>query len=119
VLRVIALSILPCITSLGNFACTYNGALRGDFHQQSAGFGGKLPLKVAVVADPTIKTYEFRASGYGFSQRIAVYPGLINAAAAELAEVFDQVRVVEQPEQAAEKELLVFVGILISSLISA
>jgi len=106
VLRVIALSILLCITSLGNLACTYTGALRGDFQQQSSGFGGKLPIKVAVVADPTIKTYEFCASGHGFSQHIAVYPGLINAASAELAAVFDQVRVVDQPKQVQRKSFL-------------
>lgn len=118
-LKVIVLSILLCITSLGNLACTYNGAVRGDFHQQSAGFGRKLPLKVVVVADPTIKAYEFRASGHGFSQHIAVYPGLINATAAELAEVFDQVRVVDQPEQAAEEELLVFVRLTTRTIQSA
>ena len=72
-----------------------------------------------MVANPTIKTYEFRASGHGLRQHIAVYHELINTAAAELAEVFDQVRVVDQPEQAAEEELLVFVGLLISSLNSA
>ncbi len=119
VVRVIVLSILLCIASLGNLACTYNGTIREDFHQQAAGFGGKLPLKVAVVADPTIKTYVFHASGHGFTQHIAVHPGLINATAAELRELFDQVRVVDQPEQATEEELLGFVRLSTRTLRNA
>jgi hypothetical protein len=118
-LKATTLSIVLCIASLGNLACTYNGGLREDFHQQSASFGGKLPLKVAVVADPTIKTYEFRASGHGFSQNIAVYPGLIKAAAAELAGVFEQVKIVDQPEQVAAEELLVFVRLAARTIQSA
>ena len=119
IVKTFLLPVLVCVIILGQTACTYNGALRNDFYQQSAGFGDKLPLKVAVVADPTIKTYEFRASGHGFSQNIAVYPGLINAAAAELAGVFEQVKVVDQPEQASEEELLVFVRLATSTIQSA
>ncbi len=118
-LRIIVLSILLCLATLGNLACTYNGAIREDFHKQSAGFGNKLPLKVAVVADPSIKTSEFHASNHGFSQHIAVYPGLINAAAAELASVFEQVRVVDQPEQVSEEDLLVFVRLTTRTIQSA
>jgi len=104
------LLILICITSFGCLACTYNGALRQDFHQQSGDFGGKLPLKVAVVADPTIKKGNFHTyNSDGFKQNIALYPGLINAAAAELTGVFEQVRVVDLPEQATAQELLAFV----------
>lgn len=113
------LPIMVCVIAIGQVACTYNGALRQDFHQQSGDFGGKLPLKVAVVADPTIKTYEFRASGHGFSQNIAVYPALVNAAAAELTGVFEQVRVVDLPEQATEQELLAFVRLAIRTIQSA
>jgi hypothetical protein len=104
------LLILICITFFGSLACTYNGALRQDFHHQSGDFGGKLPLRIAVVADPTIKKDNFHTySGDGFRQNIALYPGLINAAAAELTGVFEQVRVIDLPEQATAQELLAFV----------
>lgn len=109
VMRGTFLSILLASLSFGNLACTYNSAVRGDFHPKSVGFGNKLPLKVALVADPTIKTYEFRASGHGFNQHIAVYPELINATVADLEELFDQVRVVDHPEQATAEEFLGFV----------
>ncbi|MGH7183484.1 MAG: hypothetical protein ACREJN_16115 [Nitrospiraceae bacterium] len=55
--KIFLLPIMVCVIAIGQVACTYNGALRQDFHQQSGDFGGKLPLKVSVVADPTIKTY--------------------------------------------------------------
>ena len=86
-LRVIVLSVLLCITSFGNLACTYNGALRDDFHQPSGDLGSKLPLKVALVADPTIKAYEFRSQGAWGHHNVAVYPSIIKATAAELAGV--------------------------------
>ena len=62
-------------------------------------------LRIAVVADPTIKKDNFHTySGDGFRQNIALCPGLINAAAAELTGVFEQVRVIDLPEQATAQE---------------
>jgi len=58
------LSILVCVIAIGQAACTCSGALRQDFHQQSGDFGGKLPLNVAVVADPAIKTYARNKRGH-------------------------------------------------------
>lgn len=108
-------SAVLCLVALGLSGCSYEGALRKDLYRQHAEYGQKLPLKVALLADPQIKTQQVVLSmKRGEIARINVYPGLVDATAAELATIFDEVRIIEHPNLATSDDLVAVVRLSVA-----
>lgn len=110
VLRVIVLSILLCITSLGNLACTMTGALREDFYQPDSQHEHKLPLRVVLIPDRTLASQRFVAT-YGATNGIdiALDPGVMNAVKKELATIFELVNSVSGKVDPGQSDAIAFV----------
>jgi len=95
--------IFFCLLSTG---CTYHGSLRSDFYQPTTLLQQteKLPIKALVV----VEAKNIHAvGGLGNRYDISLHPGLGKAIQAELATVFEQVRLGEIQDNPQEGEILI------------
>ena len=109
-LKLIVLSMMLCITSLGNLACTMTGALREDFYQPDSQHEHKLPLRVVLIPDRTLASQRFVAT-YGASNGIdiALDPGVMNAMKRELATVFELANSVSDKVEPEQSDAIAYV----------
>lgn len=89
-------------------ACTFEGALRDDFHRPSGQTGGEIPLKVGLIVDDSEQVKLIRSSKDLIKYDVKLHPGLTNAFAAELAMVFKSVTVAKNAKQAGNVDLLAY-----------
>lgn len=87
-------------------ACTYTGALREQFYKPTSSNSEKFPLKVGLLVNQneqygTIKSKDIAR------YEIEANPGVVNAVAAELATIFQDVVIVREARQAAGVGLFV------------
>lgn len=105
-LRFIALFISLGVIAFGSIGCTYNGALRDQFHAPINQMSGGIPVKVGLIVDDS----EIRSNMDIIKYNVNVNPGLRNAMAAELATIFKEVVLVSNAKQTSDALLLARVG---------
>lgn len=103
------LGLLLGFTLVVASGCAFDGAIRSDFYRPAPG-GAKLPLRVALLDDASLRPAPvLRSSGWG-NFHVTVVPGFANAVHAELAALFDEVRSVREIEQARTDDVIVSVN---------
>ncbi len=97
-----------CLISFVTAGCS-TVALRLDSYQPGTPQAQKIPLKVAVVSDKKAKPppLDINQVLYSVKLDIDVEPGFSNAIKAELGNIFEEVRSIEDPREAKEGDNLV------------
>ncbi len=99
-------------------ACTYNGVVKKDLYQPAAADQQKLPVKIAMVVDPKAKEQKFDLSQGVYTWHVVVdaYDALNQTLQAELANIFEDVKVVPESGKAERADLVASVGLDITGM---
>ncbi len=117
-MRALIWSIAAAVLYAGLAACTYDGVVKKDFYQPAVLDQQKLPVKVALMIDPKAKSQQFDLSQGIYTWHVVVdaYDALSNALQAELANTFDDVKLVDNPGKADKADLVASVGFDITGM---
>ncbi len=91
---------LPAVTG----GCTYTGTLDKSFYKPAARDhmdGGKIPMAIAVVNSPALKTATFKAEAGGHGVDIPVGEPIVDALRSELSGIFMEAGVVDDAKTGA------------------
>ena len=117
-MRVLIWSIAVTALYAGLTACTYSGVVKKDLYQPVVLDQQKLPVKVALVVDQKAKSQQFDLSQGVYTWHVVVdaYDVIGNAVRAELANLFEDVKLVEDPGKADKADLVASVGFDITGM---
>jgi hypothetical protein len=117
-MRALIWSIAVAALYAGLTACTYNGVVKKDLYQPAVLDQQKLPVKVALVIDQKAKSQQFDLSQGVYTWHVVVdaYDVLRNALRAELANTFDEVKLVDEPGKVDKADLVASVGFDITGM---
>jgi hypothetical protein len=99
-------------------ACTYNGVVKKDLYRPAESGQQKLPVKIALVVDPKVKEQKFDLSQGVYTWHVVVdaYDALNQTLQTELANIFEDVKVVQESGKAERADLVASVGLDITGM---
>jgi len=100
-------NVLLGVLLLGTSACGFDGAIRTQFHQPSVS-GEKLPLRVAVLDDGGLHPPAVVGGMWG-EHEVTIDHGFAHAITTELTALFQDVKVIKNPQQALPADMMITV----------